>query len=212
MAMQKIISELKMMPDVHGGFFFHSKNGLLYKEMPSIYADSVLNDVGRQLAKMYAARRLNFPDICDINLYFTESAVISRAINQQFFLVLLCNQHVNSGTLSVSMCLAIEEHADELNHMATAQPSNSLTGGVQKLSLQQALAGPLKKPLDNIQHALVDLMGPMAALVYEESLEKWIASGRIGMDLLPEFIELIASELPDVKKAKDFKDRCRNLM
>lgn len=212
MALQEIISELKMMPDVHGGFFFHRKNGILYKDVTPMYEDSVLNDMGRQFTKMYAARRLNFPDVRDINLYFTESAMISRAIDEQLFLVLLCDQNVNSGTLSVSLRLAIEDHGAELALAAEGSVAYGLTGGVQKLSSQQALAGPLKQPLDKIQHVLFDLMGPMAELVYEESLEKWMASGRIGEDLLPEFIELIASELPDVKKAKDFKDRCRNLM
>lgn len=212
MALQEIISELKMMPDVHGGFFFHRKNGILYKDVTPMYEDSVLNDMGRQFTKMYAARRLNFPDVRDINLYFTESAMISRAIDEQLFLVLLCDQNVNSGTLSVSLRLAIEDHGAELALAAEGSVAYGLTGGDQKLSSQQALAGPLKQPLDKIQHVLFDLMGPMAELVYEESLEKWMASGRIGEDLLPEFIELIASELPDVKKAKDFKDRCRNLM
>lgn len=212
MAMQEIISELKMTPDVLGGFFFHRKNGILYKDMPPLYAESGINDMGRQLTKIYAARRLNYPDVRDINLYFTGAAMISHAIDEQFILVLLCDQSVNSSTLSVSVRLAIEEHNDELTLAVAEQLSDGLTGGAQKLSSQQALAGPLKQPLDKIQHLLVDLMGPMAELIYEESLEKWIASGRIGEDLLPDFIELIASELPDVKKVKDFKDRCRNLM
>jgi hypothetical protein len=210
--MQEIISELKMAPDVHGGFFFHRKNGILYKDMPSLYGVSGINEMGRQLTKIYAARRLNCPDVRDINLYFTGAAMMSHAIDEQFILVLLCDQSVNSSTLSVSVRLAIEEHADELTLAVAEQLSDGLTGGVQMLSPQQTLAGPLKQPLDKIQHLLVDLMGPMAELVYEESLEKWIASGRIGVDLLPEFIELIASELPDVKTAKNFKDRCRNLM
>ena len=212
MALQEIISELKMMPDVHGGFFFHRKNGILHKDVAPVYEDAGLNDMGRQITKMYAARRLNFPDVHEINLYFTESAMISRAIDEQLFLVLLCDQNVNSATLSVSLRLAIEEHGAELALAADGSVSVGLTGRAQQLSPQQALAGPLKQPLGKIQHVLVDLMGPMAELIYEESLDKWMASGRIGEDLLPGFIELIASELPDVKKAKDFKERCRNLM
>jgi hypothetical protein len=213
MAMQEIIGELKLLPDVQGGFFFHRKNGMLYKDVPAVHKDSDLNDMGRQLTKIYAARRLNFPDIRDINLYFTGLAMLSRAIDEQCFLVLLCDQNVNSSTLSVSVRLAIEEHGEALTLAAQEPVSGDLTKGTaQPLSPQQALDGPLKRPLAEIQHTLIDLMGPMAEFVYEENLEKWIARGPIGVNQLPELIELIASDMPDVKKSKDFKDRCRNLM
>ncbi len=211
MAMKEIISELKMTPGVLGGFFFHRKNGVLYKDLASVYEVSSLNDMGRQLSKIYAARRLNFPDVRDISLYFTESVMISRAIDEQFFLVLLCDQHVNSSTLSLSIRLIIEEHDDELTLAAAGQHTDALSGG-SKLSPQQVLDGPLRQPLEKIQRMLVEMMGPMAELVYEESLEKWIASGRIGVDVLPEFLEIIASEMPDDKKATAFKDSCRDLM
>jgi hypothetical protein len=213
MAMQLIINELRQMPDVHGGFFFHRKNGLLYKDVPSLSEDSRLSDIGRQFTKIYAARRLNFPDVQDINLYFAGSALLSRAVDEQFFLVLLCDQHVNSSSVSVSLQLAFEEHRDELTSAAQGPVADDTSEiRVQPLSPQQALEGPLKQPLKEIQRTLVDLMGPMAEFVYEENLEKWMAAGRIGVDQLPEFIDLIAGEMPDAKKATAFKDRCRQLM
>lgn len=211
MAMQEIISELKMLADVHGGFFFHRKNGILYKDVGSTYEDSALTEMGRQLHKIYAARRLNFPDVLDINLYFTESVMISRAFDEQLLLVLFCDQNINSSTLSVSLRLVIEEHHDELALVVAGSVAAGLKGGAQKLTPQQALEGPLKQPLEKIQRALVDLMGPMAELVYEESLEKWITSGCIEAHQLPELIELIAGEMPDEKKATAFKNSCRTM-
>lgn len=213
MAMLEILSELKMLPDVHGGFFFHSKKGVLYEDIPASYKSPVLDDMGRRLTKLYATRRLYSPDGGDINLYFAESAVVSRAITEQFFLVLLCSRHVNSITLSVSLRLAIEEHADALDQVAAAQTPRSVPGqGARIPGSQQIQIGPLKQYLDQIRHTLVDLMGPMAELVYEESLEKWLASGRTGVDLLPEFIEIIADEIPDTGKATAFRDSCRKLV
>ncbi len=213
MAMQAIINDLKLLADVHGGFFFHRKSGLLYKDVPSLYEDSRLIDIGRQLTKIYAARCLNFPDVQDINLYFTGSAVLSRSFDEQLFLVLLCDQEVNSSTLSVSLLLAFEEHGEELKMVAQGSVADKASDiRAQPLSPQQILAGPLKQPLEAIQRTLVDLMGPMAALVYEENLEKWIAGGRISVEQLPEFIELIAGEMPDDKKSIAFRDRCRQLM
>lgn len=212
MVMEEILSELKITPGVLGGFFFHRKNGVLCADMPSVYQDSGLNDMGRQLSKIFAARRLTFPEVHDISLYFTESVMISRAIDEQFFLVLLCDQDVNSSTLSVSMHLAIEERDDELSLAAAGKFSDGLSGGAQQLSPQQVLDGPLKQPLEKIQRTLIEMMGPMAELLYEESLERWVAAGRIGVDLLPEFVEMIASEMPDDKKATAFKDSCRDLV
>lgn len=211
MVMEEILSELKITPGVLGGFFIHRKNGVLCADLPSVYQDLNLNDMGRQLSKIYAARRLNFPEVHDIGLYFAEAVMISRAIDEQFFLVLLCDQDVNSSTLSVSMHLAIEEHDDELSLAAAGQLADGLSGGAQQLSSQQVLDGPLKQPLEKIQRTLIEMMGPMAELLYEESLERWVASGRIREELLPEFIELIAREMPDDRKATAFKDACRNI-
>lgn len=212
MVMQEILSELKMTPGVVGGFFFHRKNGVLYQDMTSEHENLNGNDIGRQLNKIYAARRLNFPDVQDINLYFAEAVIVSRAIDDQFILILLCDQDANSSSLSVSLRLAIEEHSEELALAATGQLAEGASTGAQQLSPQEALKGPLKEPLERIQGILVDLMGPMAELVYEESLEQWMGAGRIGVDQLPDFVELIAGELPDIQKAMTFKDRCRNLM
>ena len=212
MAMQEIIRELKRMPDVHGGFFFHRKNGVLYKDVPPLYQDSDLDDIGRQLGKIFAARRLGFPDVFDVNLYFVKSAMLSRAIDEQFFLVLLCDQHVNSSALSVSVRLTIEEHYDVLTGAATEGVADRLTGVEPQPETQATLEGPLRKPLEDIQRILVDMMGPMAEFVYEESLEQWKASGRVGVFVLDEFIDLLAGEMPDAKKAMVFKDRCRNLL
>lgn len=212
MVMQTILSELKMVPGVFGGYFFHRKNGILHTDLPPMFKESRLMDMGRQLAKIVAAGRLNFPDARDINLYFDESALVSRVIDEQLCLILLCEPGVNTGMLSMSVRLALEEQLDELKAVAGRGNAVVPSAALQTLTPQQALDGPLKKPLETIQRVLAELMGPMAQLLYEETLEQWVATGRVSAEYVPEFIALLAEELPDAVKANALKNKCRGLI
>lgn len=212
MVMQTILSELKMVPGVFGGYFFHRKNGIVHTDLPPMFKETRLMDMGRQLAKIVAAGRLNFPEARDINLYFDESALVSRVIDEQLSLILLCEPGVNTGMLSMSVRLALEEQLDELKALAGRGTAAVQTTAPQALTPQQALDGPLKQPLEIIQRVLADLMGPMAQLLYEDTLEQWVAGGRVSTEHLPEFIALLAEELPDTAKAAALKNNCQRLI
>jgi hypothetical protein len=212
MVMQAILSELKMVPGVFGGYFFQRKSGTLHVDLPPMFKDSRLTDIGRHLGKLIAARRMNFPDARDVNLYFDESVLVARVIDEQLFLILLCERSVNTSMLSMSVRLAIEEQTEELRALAArAEPAGKTAIGAP-LSPEQALNGPLKEPLEKIRQLMAGLMGPMAELAFEDAQEQWLATGQVGVDQLPAFIALLAEEMPDADKAAALKNGCRNLL
>lgn len=207
MAMQAVIKELKMIPGVLGGFFYHRQGGLLFSDLPTLFKEAKLIAIGRQLGRIAATRHLNFPDIIDINLYVEDVIVATRVVQERLNLILICEPSVNTGTLSMAMRIALDEQRGALERLAERlDKEGTLTASDLPLSPEAAVKGPLRGVLEAIEQILADLMGPMAELIFEETLEQWIAAGQADAARLPQLIDMLAGEMADEAKAAALRD------
>ena len=205
MVMHGVINELKMVSGVFGGFFFHRKSGLLLSDVPPMFKEPRLNEIGRQLGRVAAARHLNFPDILDINLYFDEIVLVARVVQEKLNLILVCEPSVNTAMLSMAMRIALDGQMGELESLADRLEKGDAAAVDVPLSPEEAIKGPLRLPLESIEQLLAGLMGPMAELIFEETLEKWVAAGKVGLQRLPQLIEMLGEEMADETKASALK-------
>ena len=88
--MKQVIEELKAIPGVVGGCIFDSRKGIIANNLPPIFKEAKLSNIGKLLSKMYASGKNNFSDITEISLYYEESVVIVREASANMFLIAIC--------------------------------------------------------------------------------------------------------------------------
>jgi len=214
--MQQLTKDLKSIPGVIGASVYRSKQGIVANTLPTSFKQDQLLDIAKLLVKINAAGRLNFPDLGEVLLSFDESVVLCRQLNSQDFLIAICEPSINMNLLAMSMNLAIEELGQgELPTSAKAADARSnssspapTTPTVSRKTLRTS--PPLATPLQVMEELLNNVMGPMAAIVFEDALDIWIKSVVPAPATLPKLLEIICQEFGDDEKARIYRDLVRS--
>lgn len=203
--MNDLLEELKVIPGVVGGYFISLKKGLLASNMPTIFKQPKILEVSKQLIKVNSAGKMNFPDTSEIFINYEEMVLVVKIVSPQRYLILFCDSSVNTNMLAMSINLSLESMPE-----ITAQPETT-TAQLAPLTVSQLtpetvmnlpeLAGPLRKMADG----LAQVMGPMAEVIFEESLQEWLDLGQGSVEKLPGLLKIIKDEIGDPKKSKEYQ-------
>jgi predicted regulator of Ras-like GTPase activity (Roadblock/LC7/MglB family) len=211
--MEQTLNELKSVQGVTGAYIFTAKGLILANTIPGIFKPDKLQNMGKMLAKIHAAGRMNFPDISEIFLTFDESILIIREIVGKVYLIILCEPNLNINLITLSMNLIMEELKDEVESQSEssaptaikAVPSTQATA-TQTLSPKGLLAsGPLSTSLQGMQAALAKFLGPMAKIIFIECIEKWLNDGPPSRQSLPNLVNIVSQEIKDADKAAGYR-------
>ena len=63
--MNEVLSEIKSIPGIVGGFFFDSLQGVQLSDLPPMFKEANLTEIGSLLSKMYAMNQSDPMDISD---------------------------------------------------------------------------------------------------------------------------------------------------
>lgn len=200
--MKQIFDEIKTVPGVIGVFALHAKKGVLQSAVPTVFKADKLLEVSRQLLKIYSVTRMNLGAMQDIHLHFDGSVLVLRQISDLMFLVVICDPQVNIHMLGMSLSLAADEMASNLSAAEPVKPQQAEPAPKTLEELRGS--GPLAAPLQKIEAALAQLMGPVAEMILDEAFEEWSQSGKMSFESLPKLVRILSRELGDPQKVKDF--------
>ena len=214
--MQQLIDDMKDIPGVIGACTYRSKDGILNNNLPSLFKEERLQETAKHLAKIHAAGRLNFPDLTEIMMNYEESVIVFRQINMNDHLITVCDPGMNMNLLAMSLNLAIEnlpeqtgaELEPDLKPEATTTP-----GPLSKPDINALLTkGPIAQPLQAMSKLLSKIIGPMAKIIFEESLIRWVHNSETKKGSLSKLLEIICQEIGDPEKSKEYRDLVRQKM
>ncbi len=81
--MEHVLNEFKSVQGVMGAYIYNARGHVLANNLPTIFKEAMLLNIGKVLAKLYSAGGLTFPDISDVFLSYEESIVIVREITDK---------------------------------------------------------------------------------------------------------------------------------
>ncbi len=198
--MKQAIDELKAIPGVVGACLFSAQEGLLQSNLPGIFKDDKLEAVGKQLTKLLAAGRMSFDDLNDISLHYDESVVIAREMRKGLTVFAICDPSFNHNLLTMSLNLLQEEMRDQPQPAAqpAAEPVSSQPPEVESSS--STVDEPL---MTELQAALSKVLGPMAAIIFDEIRQDWLGQGGASAKV-ETLLEMIRREIGDPEKIATF--------
>ncbi|MBM9511115.1 hypothetical protein, partial [Desulfogranum marinum] len=107
--MKGILDDLKDLSGVIGAGVYHSQNGMLATNLPAIFTEQKLTEIGKLLTKLLSAGRMSFPDLTDLSLQYDESAILARELNETSIIFLLCDPDFNQNLITMSLNLLQQE-------------------------------------------------------------------------------------------------------
>ncbi|PLX86227.1 MAG: hypothetical protein C0614_03890 [Desulfuromonas sp.] len=196
--MQFLIEDLKSIPGVVGACSYQPQKGILANNLPSIFREDGLQDTAKQLAKIHAAGRLNFPDLKEIMLNYDESIILFRQIGTQDHLITICDPSINMNLLSMSLNLDIENRKDTSQSGAAAIP-------VQLGTRRLLEKGPMAQTLRTMKELLIKVIGPMGDIIFDDSLDNWVRRNGARKGSLSSLLEVICNDIGDPEKGKEYR-------
>ncbi len=212
--MQQLIDDMKAIPGVIGACTYRSQEGIIDNNLPTLFRGERLHDTARHLAKIHAAGRLNFPDLTEVLLNYEESVVVFRQINSDDFLVTICDPGINMNLLGMSLNLAIENlPATADSTPAPVSPAEEKPAARPSPDLDKLLkSGPMAQPLQTMQKLLTKVIGPMAKIVFDDALARWVGTSENRKGSLSKLLEIVCQEIGDEEKSREFRELVREKM
>jgi len=210
--MAGFLDELQNVPGVYGACLYHSQEGVLQSNLPSLYTDATVSEIGKVLARIHTAGQMNFSDLTDVSIRYDETTLLLRKIAEEINVFAILDPDCNQNLVTMSLNIIQQElKGKDLVSELSSTPSapsaaapQAPTGGVPSAEVEPILT--------KMQNSLAEVLGPMAALIFDEALDDWKAQGGGSKDSLPALIQLISEEIGDDAKAREYRSMIQPIL
>lgn len=206
--MKQVLEEVKAIPGVVGGFVFNSRKGVAANNLPPVFKEAKLLNIGKMLSKMYLSGKTNFSDITEISLYYEESIVIVREAAPELFLIVISDPSVNLNLLTMSLNLIMDDFntLTELD-LGPIQGEKAASAPKKTVTAEEVLqSGPMSGDLNSMRAALAKVMGPMAKIIFTDALNEWLQSDTPSYAALEHLVVILEREINDSDKSAYYRE------
>jgi predicted regulator of Ras-like GTPase activity (Roadblock/LC7/MglB family) len=232
--MKQFIDEFLSVQGVTGAYIYSAKGHVIANNLPGVFKEAKLVNIGKVLAKLYSAGGLTFPDISDVFLSYEESVVIIREVGDKSYLIILCEPSLNVNLVTLTMNLIKDDLADAIKSLPSPSGPQAVSPAAPAAPKKPGSAeqpvfkepdtmsmlkgkelmekGPLADLLQGMQAALAKVIGPMAKIIFQESLEKWQVICLPSFNSVPKLVDVIALEIMEADKVADYRNLIKSLI
>ncbi len=209
----KLSDIIASLPEVAGGFLYSPDTGIYSNQTIDIASDDSLQQVGMKLTKIISMLSVHFNDTNSIRVNFKDLVLFGTVIHNEHWLFLLHQPSLSPGMLkmTVQMALNIEPETFEPDQIteevstSDTEPEATETSTENIMEILLAPESELNIPLITIQEQLAQHIGPVAGLVFNDSVETWATQNSPSIDNLPELLSMLEGEIDDEEEKKIFR-------
>ncbi len=211
----KLSDIIASLPEVSGGFLYSAERGIYSNQTETTASETVLQQVSMKLTKIVSMLAIHFNDTGAIRVTFNSLILFGMKIEDGNWLFLLHQPSLAPGMLkmTVQMSLNIQQEEEEEPQIMTEAAEVEVDPNAEPL--MTSLMDPeseLSKPLTAIQEELAIHIGPVAELVFEDSIETWGASSTPSLETLPELIAMFEAEIDDEDDLELFRKNLKSIL
>jgi len=213
---EKLSDIITSLPEVSGGFLYSADRGV-YSNQTNRTADNFdLNNVGGKLSKIVSMLAVHFHDTGAIRITFKEQILFGMMIEDHHWLFLFHAPSLTPGMVKMTVQISLNIHADEgaVEQTAPFAPPETTAIEPSENTLQLLLApeSELSKPLNAIRDQLAEQIGPVAKLVFADSIRLWGNSTSPSLATLPELLTLLDTEIDDDNDLAVFRTKVNDIL
>ncbi|WP_027358160.1 hypothetical protein [Desulforegula conservatrix] len=184
--MNRVLEDIECIPGVSGACFYSTQKGIISQKISHEKAKQSIGSVAKILAKMYTGGMESYGNVEKISLKFNEMNFIITMITEKIFLIIIHDEEVNTDLLGLTISenvKSLKAHISKndgtkiVAHPAHSDRSPPKSGN--QLSIETAIkAEPVTQTLCAMEKMLNKVMGPMASIVFNDTLQTWIKDSR----------------------------------
>jgi len=213
----KLSDIIASLPEVAGGFLFAPDRGLYSNQAFDIADDDSLQQVSLKLTKMVSMLSVHFHDTKAIRVNFKDLILHGTSMQDGHWLFLFHQPSLSPGMLKMTVQMALNIEADPIEPNQTNEDFPSFDPPIETIEtpeedIMETLLDPdseLYTPLSTIQDQLAYYIGPIANLIFKDSIELWAAKNSPSADTLPYLIDILEEEIDNKEDRKTFRN-CLN--
>lgn len=212
----KLSDIIASLPEVSGGFLYSMEKGVYANQTSGFAEDASLQEVGSKLTRIVSMITDHYQDTGGIRVSFKDFILYGTQIAPDHWLFLLHQPSLSSGMIkmTVRMAMNIEEETLPSNTIAAAPidpPEQAMDVasdevGESVIDILLADESELKEPLLDIQEQLAHFIGPVAELVFKDSVEAWAQNAIPSIENIPGLLDLLKKEIDDEDDRAEFRN------
>ena len=197
--------------EIIGACFYVATGDIVQRGLSAILQEEEIQRLGDHLLKMQRLGQQNGLDVDCSYFQFDKYTVITMPVAhlEAHVLIILCEPYVNHSLVGTTVALLAVDLEEGQRRTGT---SRSLFSRKSSRKKKKPAAGDSLQPLlAAIEQALAAEVGPIAPIITQDHAQRWTQKGPLQRNRLPELIELLAKEIGNPAKAKDFRLRVNHL-
>ncbi|HPQ39425.1 MAG TPA: hypothetical protein PLV45_03550 [bacterium] len=219
--MESLLNEVKLLPGVMGSFVYSNTKGVLASNLPTLFRNEALKQVGALLGRIYKLAESTGIDVSNYELKYEEALLMIKQIDKEACFVVVCEPSVSFPLVNMTTSMLVPElkaavvNAPAAPVIATpetrpsAQPAAAPAAAIDPDKLLKE--GPLAPILQEIKVKLAHAIGPIANLVMSESLETWCGQGPATRARLKALADILVAEIGDQQLEATFRSEIKDL-
>jgi hypothetical protein len=214
----KLSDIIASLPEVSGGFLYSPDKGIYSNQAGTAASDAVLQRVSQKLIKIVSMLSIHFNDTGGIRVTFNNLILFGMKIEEGNWLFLLHQPSLTPGMIKMTVQMALniqpgddppeEQELPTEDDISESLADNDASAAALMASLMDS-ESELSKPLATIQEELATHIGPVAELIFEDSIKTWCANGPPSLEDLPELITMFEEEIDDEDDRKLFRENLK---
>ncbi len=203
----KLTDIIASLPEVDGGFLYDTTRGIYSNQTAGTVDDSSLLQVSTKLSKIVSMLAVHFHDTGGIRVTFKDLILFGLMFEENNWLFLLHHPSLSPGMVKMTVQMALNIQQEE----EPAPPVTADTGNEESLlDVLMNDESELREPLITIQEELATHIGPVAELVFIDSINEW-RDAPPSLETLPELIDLLSKEIDEKKSCNLFRENLTSL-
>ena len=217
--MNTISKEFSILPGVIGSCVCGQDNSLHLSDLPVFFTTAMVSEASNSIGRMIQMAKVKglAPQIMAIR--YDKFDIIAKPIGSDATLLIICEPGSNTALVSTTAQML----APEVEKILAQAPAAQETGAVLKPVAEPEpeiisetapdfIDNQTSSALSQIKKALLDTVGPVADMVYEDCLERWTASSPANISRIIELVGCISSEIDNPDLFEEFKQEISALL
>lgn len=208
MAYQDILVNLvNSLPEIYGAFIYNDQQGVLQSREKRATNNLQKHQVGKVFSKVFFMMSMHFQDINSIRFNYSKMTLHGGRFGNNNYLVVFCGKDIASGMTRITVQMALNNLQENLasSDLQTA-PVNVPEETPEQLQQPES---HLAEPLAQIKQELAKQVGPVANVLFEDTLETWVKQNKPSYETLPQLIELLVQEIGEGDEGTAFRNSAR---
>ncbi len=208
---EKLSDIIASLPEVSGGFLYSQEQGIYSNQTAGVSDDASLYKVSVKLSKIVSMMSVHFNDTGGITVCFKDLILCGMEIGGGHWLFLLHHPSLSPGMIKMTVQMALNITPDPSPQTEIAEAGSYPDVAEDIMEVLLAPDSELKDPLTKMESHLAQHIGPVAGLVFQDSLAVWAKSCVPSMEHLPKLVTMMAKEIDDKDNREIFIESLKNI-